>query len=370
MTVIPRSSPRDRLFSGGLSMHMQPIVDLQTGLLNRVEALARLNLADGTVMYPDDFLPPLTASELDRLFREGLDQSLAYLASWDALGVEVTVSVNVAPATLLHADCLRWVSEALQRHAIEPRRLELELLESQTMNQSGQRDVVEHLLEIGVGLAMDDLGSGYSSLKRLATLPFRSIKLDRDLLVDIRRRPTETLSLIATLRQLGRDFGVTVVVEGLEDEGMAEAATVLGVALGQGYFLARPMPPEAVPDWIASYRYPLRAGTIVTNLGALAYHWQYSRWDWPHLATLHECPLTAYLTKALTGTGTGTGTTGTATDAAAVRRWHALQHSGDGSHLVAGQQLVDWLVQRVRAEGAPDAGWDAASTRRIADFGS
>lgn len=341
---------RDRLFSGGLHMYMQPIVDLQTGQLSRVEALARLHLEDGRVVYPDEFLPELTLPELDELFRVGLNQSLAWLALWDSLGHEVMVSVNVGPETLLNAGCVSWVKDALARHGIDARRLELELLETQAMDHPEQRQIVDSLLALGVGFAMDDLGSGYSSLKRLSALPFRSIKLDRDLLADFHRRPVETLSVMATLHQLGRDFEVTVVAEGLEDRGMTEAAAVLGVELGQGYFLARPMPAEDVANWIAGYRHPLEVGAVVTNLGALACHWQFSRWQSLHGRAIGDCPLTGFLRRVLQPDS--------ATDYE-VRAWHAQQHTHPtqnavSSHLAASQQLLSWLVDRVRTEHEPD----------------
>lgn len=340
----------DRLMSGGLQMYRQPIVDLQSGRLNRVEALARLHLSDGTVVYPDEFLPPLSIGELDELFRIGLDQALASLARWDRLDLDVTVSVNVAPETLLHADCIAWVSQALERNGIEPQRLELELLETQEMDRADTREIVDTLLALGVGLAMDDLGNGYSSLKRLSALPFRSIKLDRELLADIRLRPVETLSMIATLRQLGRDLDVKVVVERLEDQGMTEAVAVLGVTLGQGYYLARPMPADAVPDWIADYHHPLQPGSVVTNLGALAYHWQFSRSESPHLRDLDECPLTAFLARELESGSS---------DGADLQDWHRHQHGTDtDAQLAASRHVVTWLVARVLAESdAVTAQW-------------
>ncbi|MBC7441082.1 MAG: EAL domain-containing protein [Ramlibacter sp.] len=327
-------SDRDQLFAGGLSMFMQPVFDLGTGLLSRVEALARLILEDGTVVPPARFLPALDDADLDELFRLGLDQALGWLARWDSQGLSTRVSVNISPSTLRNPDCPWWVSDAIRRHGIEPDRLGLELLETVAVESDVQIDAIDRLLRLGVGLALDDLGSGYSSLQRLFALPFDTIKLDRGLLVEIRSRPVETLSLISALTQMGRDFGVSVVIEGLEDAGMAEAASILGVPQGQGYFLARPMPAAEVPHWVTGFTFPIRGDGFQTALGALAYHWQFLRWASPHPTPLEDCPLSGFISPR-----------SAAADAA--RRWHTDQHAPNPG-AVCGRMLADWLVDLIR----------------------
>jgi diguanylate cyclase (GGDEF)-like protein/PAS domain S-box-containing protein len=326
---------RSRLFSGGLVMHVQPVIDLRNGELHLVEALARLQLPDGSVVHPGDFLPLLSDADVDRLFREGLDQALGLLAGWDAQGIHLDISVNIAPSTLLDPDCPNWVSSALDRHRIQPQRLGLELLESQTIEWDAQRRSIEQLVALGVGMAMDDLGSGYSSLHRLSVLPFNAIKFDRELMAGAASKPVETLSLIATLTQMGRDLGVHVVVEGLENTGMMEAAAVLGTRFGQGYFLARPMPAAEVPGWVSAFRFPLQTGTLHTCMGALAYHWQFTRFGSPHPRDVDSCPVTAFLA--------GYGEAGEA-----ARRWHEQQHGNAGESPASSRLLIDWLVQQIR----------------------
>ncbi|TFD29840.1 GGDEF domain-containing phosphodiesterase [Cryobacterium cryoconiti] len=329
-------SLRDRLFAGGLSMFMQPVLDLRTGGLHRVEALARLTLADGTVLVPARFLPALDEADLDELFRRGLDQALACLTQWDHEGLSTGVSVNLSPSTLRHPDCARWVGDAIRRHGIEPGRLGLELLETLAMDADVQIEAIDRLLHLGVGLSLDDLGSGYSTLQRLFALPFDAIKLDRGLLDEIRSRPVETLRVISALTQMGRDFGVGVVIEGLEDVGTAEAASILGVPLGQGYVFARPMPAAEVPGWVAAFVVPLQPNTVRSALGALAYHWQFLCLASPHPTGLDGCPLTDFISRH-------------STTSADARRWHAYQHDR-AADPVYGRMLADWLVDLVRDE--------------------
>ncbi|MFO7691268.1 MAG: EAL domain-containing protein [Cryobacterium sp.] len=328
-------SYRDHLFAGGLSLFMQPVLDLHTGELSRVEALARLTLTDGTVIPPARFLPTLNEADLDELFRRGLNEALACIVRWDDEGLSTKVSVNVSPSTLRHAECAQWVGDAIRRHGIAPDRLGLELLETLAMESDAQIEAIDRLLSLGVGLSLDDLGSGHSTLQRLFALPFDMIKLDRGLLAEIRSKPMETLSSISALTQMGRDFGVSVVIEGLEDAGMAEAASILGVPLGQGYFFARPMPAEHVRGWAAGFAFPLRTNVLRSALGAFAYHWQFLRWASPHRTVLADCPLTDFISLHST--------------TAAAARWHAHQH-GPSPDPVYAHMLSDWLADLVRDE--------------------
>ncbi|MBG6215493.1 PAS domain S-box-containing protein/diguanylate cyclase (GGDEF)-like protein [Cryobacterium sp. CAN_C3] len=330
-------SNQDQLFAGELSMYMQPIIDLRNGAVRRVEALARLILPDGTIVPPERFLAGLNDEDLDELFRTGLKDALGWIARWDAEGLAVDVSVNLAPSTLQHLDFIRWVTEALSHSGVAPHRLCLELLETQELDEAAPLLVFDALIELGVGLALDDLGSGYSSLQRIAQLPFDTIKVDRGLLADVAMKPIETLSLIATLAQMGRDMRAAVVVEGLEDAGLVEAASVLGASLGQGYYFARPMPAAELPTWAHTFRLPEefhlpeRAGQLHTNLGALAYHWQFTRWESPHPFDLDTCPVTKFI---IDRTAPGSD----------PRLWHERQHEVLASHNRASNLLLNWLT--------------------------
>ncbi|MFC5931635.1 EAL domain-containing protein [Cryobacterium melibiosiphilum] len=326
---------RWRLFNGGLSMYMQPVIDLRTGDLSRVEALARLILVDGTVVGPDQFLPSLDDAGHDDLFRLGLDEALGCLARWDREGLSTRVSVNLSPSTLYDLNCTGWVKSALERHNINPNRLSLELLETESAKSAVQIVAINDLRKLGVGLALDDLGSGHATLKRLSDLPFDSIKLDRGLFASLNNRPLETLSMLATLTQMGRDFKVDVVAEGLEDARLAEAAVILGVPLGQGYFLARPMPASSIPDWATAHKFPLSAGKVTTALGALAYHWKFLRWESPHPLPLSACPLTDFMQRHTPHTSRATAL-------------HVQQHEPFNEPSTDGQQLQEWLIDLVQ----------------------
>lgn len=261
---------RERLFDGGLQMHLQPVVDLHTGRCMKVEALARLQLPDGRMVPPGLFLPVLGEAELDRLFRSGLEQVCRQLRTWDESGLRVEASINLPPSSLLDAQCPGWVESTLSRHGIEPPRLTLELLETQEIEFKAQSSALHALKALGVRLAMDDLGAGYSSLQRLAQLPFDVIKLDQSISLNMRKDPLQTLGLMRSVVRLAAELGRVLVVEGVEDAGVIEATLECGARYGQGYGIARPMPASMFPEWLRDFRLQARPGLITTYLGMLA----------------------------------------------------------------------------------------------------
>ncbi|GBQ21833.1 putative diguanylate cyclase [Gluconacetobacter sacchari DSM 12717] len=331
---------RERLFSGGLRMFVQPVVDLCTGRLLKVEALARLQDTDGSILPPATFLALLGHDELDRLFQCGLEQSLEWLQSWDGRGLSTEMSVNLPPSCLSNADVLRMVDDMLNRHAIAPSRLTLEVLETQGLDSVKQGETLQDFRSRGVQMAIDDLGAGHSNLLRLSATPFDCIKVDRGLLSHIRDVPLQIFSVIRSLREMGRDMHSQVVVEGLEDADMIEAMRHLGCRYGQGFGIARPMPPDDFLDWYRTYsgqdeeEVDEEESDIHSDLGALAYLWMATRAR-PPLGRFHfrDGPLMRWLERC-------------GRDDAEAVRWYSVLSAG----LVpeeAARDMRDWLVERV-----------------------
>ncbi|WP_374554089.1 sensor domain-containing phosphodiesterase [Aquitalea pelogenes] len=328
---------RERLFAGGLTMYLQPLVELNSGRVLKAEALARLVKEDGQVVSPGVFLPLLGDADLDHLFRLGLDKALGQLSELDRQGMQIDISLNIAPSTLQDEDCPQWVAEALQRHGIAPHRLSLELLETGDTAPLAQDRAIERLRQTGIKLAMDDLGSGYSSLQRLSTLPFDTIKIDQSLTLNLRKTPLTSLALMRAILQLGQDLDRQVVVEGLEDRGMQEASRILGASIGQGYSLARPMAQADFIHWQRHFRLPRDSGEITSYLGALAQHWLYTQPSHAHdKRALQDCPLQHFLLRQPQA------------DAQALA-WHAACHAAQHD-ATASQQLTDWLVTQMMLE--------------------
>ena len=339
---------REILFSGGLEMFYQPIVDLRTGEVSKLEALARLRMPDGTVVPPAEFIPLLGGNELGRVFREGLRQALTKLQAWAREGLHAGVSLNLPPSVLSDVDCASWIDEALREHAVEPRRLTLELLEVQLDDDVAQTRQMDRLRALGVHLAMDDFGAGYSNIHRLSSIHFEAIKIDQNLTRQFRRSPLETTTMLGTLIRLVRELRRDVIVEGIEDVDSMEASAVLGARFGQGYAIARPMPASDVPAWARSYRLPIdpQARVLSTSLGALAFQWQYTGLGVSrHPLEATHCPLHDFLQ-------------GLGTEHLQAQHWHTQVHEAGADAAEASQKLMHWLADQAgpREPRAPTSG--------------
>lgn len=326
---------RERIFGGGLTMYAQPIVDLSSGAVHSLEALARLSMPDGTIMGPAHFLPLLGNVELDRLFQLGLEQVLDWLAGHGSAFAQLRVSINIAPSTLLNPDCMRWLREGIGKHGIAPQRLCIEILEAGDLHSAAQQEHLQALADAGFELAMDDLGSGYSSLERLSRVPFDVIKIDQALLSTIDANPEGVINVVGSLIQMVNDLERVVVVEGLENEGTIEAVTALGAQRGQGFGISKPMPLREAAAWLRSHTPARRSEEIRTPLGALAYHWRYRRaLGGPKLhADLARCPLTDFFRCF-------------APRDPEIHQWHAQIHAGEDVN-AASRSLNEWIVHKV-----------------------
>ena len=271
-----RRTIRASLYQHRLELHYQPVVALGTGHLIRLEALARLRLPDGKLILPGGFLDGFGHVELVRLFLDGLHQALAQLASWEGEGLVVGVSVNLPPTVLAEPECARWVAAALTENRVAASRLELEILESEDPRDMATHDAALHeLAGHGVGLALDDLGSGYSSLLRLSQLPLDTAKIDQGLVREAVRVPRRGVGVIGALVRLAQSLGLKSVIEGLETPEMVEMAAILGADAGQGYALARPMPPREVLGWARGFALSVNPVTPRGDLGRAAQEWRF-----------------------------------------------------------------------------------------------
>ena len=223
---------------------------------------------------------------------------------------------------------------------MSPRHLTLELLESQALEAAAVDEAIARLASAGVKLALDDLGAGFSNLKRIAELPFDVIKIDQNIVKDITRDPIRTLSLIRTAVQIGHYLGREVVAEGLENAGIIEAACHLGCRLGQGYELARPMPAAALSEWIRTQPFRGSAGGGLRSwIGALACQWMMMH---DTLAVrlpgeIASCPITEFLEVR-------------EIHDPQVLQWHWQIHeeSAESVRVQAMGKLMQWMANTVR----------------------
>ncbi|MCF4980857.1 EAL domain-containing protein [Pseudomonas gessardii] len=234
-----------------LKAFFQPKFNLMTGEASSFEVLARWEHPQYGVLCPADFLAQARRFGLmDKLLFAQLEQALAFLKAAREQGHELSLALNLEAGQLAHESLLPRLCEALERYAIPASRLSFEITESGLLEISpGVLDTLIRLRMMGVGLAIDDFGIGYSSLERLCQLPFTEIKLDARFARDLKTSTRNRAAISSTLA-LGEALGMAVVVEGVEYESQRQRLLKLGCKLGQGYLCARPMGAVRALAWL------------------------------------------------------------------------------------------------------------------------
>jgi diguanylate cyclase (GGDEF)-like protein/PAS domain S-box-containing protein len=234
---------RDGLDRGEISVHYQPIVDLRTGRIVGVEALARWRHPDRGPIGPDEFIPLAEQTGLIQpLGRYVLEQSCTEAARWREQypAAELTINVNLSVRQVQHPGIVAEVAETLASTGLPPSALVLEITESVL---SDDHELLAERLwalkRLGIRLAVDDFGTGYSSLSRLRRFPIDSLKIPKPFIDGILRGPEES-ALARAIIDLSATLGLYVVAEGIEHRGQWDELTRLNCPLGQGYYFARP----------------------------------------------------------------------------------------------------------------------------------
>jgi EAL domain-containing protein (putative c-di-GMP-specific phosphodiesterase class I) len=273
VSAAQRRSYLQCLERGAVQMLYQPIVDLRTGKLDSLEALARLRGPGEQLIAPAAFLLTFGDAALLRLFQLGLDQICLDTRKWweQDPHLNLPVGLNLPPNGLTQEAYRDSVFEALNRWELPASILKLEMLETKESLDVAKRDLrIAEFRQAGIRIEQDDLGSGYSSLLRMDQIPCDRVKIDQALVRSTVNRPVRALNFIYHLTLLAHDLGVQVTVEGLEDDGLIEASAILGVDHGQGYGIARPMGPRDVMPWSQAWSFQIDPERPRTALGALA----------------------------------------------------------------------------------------------------
>jgi len=246
-----RGELRDATAEGGLELDFQPKVDCRTDRVVGVEALVRWRHPDHGLMGPDLFIPIAEHSGLmGPLTAWVIAEALSWSDRWAERGRKLNVAVNLSARQLQDRQLPDSIAEAIRGHKASAGRLHIELTESAVMADAERAlEILGRLSKMGIKLSIDDFGTGYSSLSYLRQLPVDEIKIDRSFVAEMLHSDSDVV-IVRSIIDLGHNLGLTVVAEGVEEEGALAMLTKLGCDLVQGYHLSRPLPPLELIRWL------------------------------------------------------------------------------------------------------------------------
>ncbi len=238
---------RTALEQGTLTLHYQPRINLATGEIASLEALARWFHPTKGWIPPGRFIPLAEESGLiRRLGAQVLDKACAQAKHWGDAGLARRVAVNLSVEQLRHPAVVEEVAAALRKHALPAELLELEITESTAMtNVEESIEKLQQLRAMGVQLAIDDFGTAYSSLAYLNRLPVHSLKIDRSFVQSMgvtNQAEKSSFTIVQAILALGKSLRLRVVAEGVETEAQRLALWAFGCDEAQGYLFAKPLP--------------------------------------------------------------------------------------------------------------------------------
>ncbi len=253
---------RHAIANGELILYYQPKAYLRSGEVSRVEALVRWEHPKRGLLTPAEFIPRAEQIGLMRpLTLYVLERALRQCRAWQEERLELAVAVNLSARDLLDLELPDKVAALLKTSGVDPGLLEVEITESTILaDPLRARAVLLRLSELGVRIAIDDFGSGYSSLGYLKRLPVDVLKIDKSFVVDMESDDNDATIVRSTI-DLGHNLGLEVVAEGVESEEIWNDLARLGCDIAQGYYLGRPMPPEVLPSWLEETRLKRRTSS-------------------------------------------------------------------------------------------------------------
>jgi EAL domain-containing protein (putative c-di-GMP-specific phosphodiesterase class I) len=238
-------------------LEYQPIVELASGRIHGVEALVRWRHAIRGVIGPGDFIPVAESSGLivelgTQVIREACRQAVKWQRSNPGQNHRLSMSVNLSPVQLARPDFVGQVAEIIDASGIEPSRLVFEITETTVMRDPRvSRERIEALRSLGPRVAVDDFGSGYSSLDYIRGYPVDVLKLDRSFVAGMDHRESGA-AIIDLFLRLGRVLDLTTVAEGVKTVAEADALRRLGCELAQGFYFSPPIDADAMEALITS----------------------------------------------------------------------------------------------------------------------
>ena len=237
-------------------LHYQPIVDLETGRIAGFEALVRWQRSQQCLVYPDSFIGVAEATGLIvPLGKWILLEACRKAQLWQARSSQdsaLTVTVNVSPRQFAYPQLVADIKGTLDQTGIDPRRLHLELTESAAMADPARtKGILSQLKRLGVGICLDDFGTGHSSLSRLRRFPVDIVKIDRAFASHI-DTDAEARQIARLIIEFAHTVNLRVIAEGIETTAQLDHLKSLGCEFGQGYLFSKPLDHDAVEPLLAA----------------------------------------------------------------------------------------------------------------------
>jgi diguanylate cyclase (GGDEF)-like protein len=261
-----------------LAVYFQPKADFDTGQISSVEALVRWDHPELGLLPPDQFIPLAEQTGLIRpLTTYVLDSALEQCREWRREGLGLSVAVNITGRDLLDQRFAEEVRDLLRKWEVMPSRLELEITENTVLTDPVRaRTVLMTLNDLGVRLAIDDFGSGNSSLSYLKRLPIDVLKIDKSFVLQMHANEDDAVIVRSTI-DLGHNLGLKVVAEGVSSVTAWDRLRGLGCDVAQGYYLSKPVPGSEIAalitdEGVRSTARPKDAHASQAEIPAVAEH--------------------------------------------------------------------------------------------------
>jgi diguanylate cyclase (GGDEF)-like protein len=243
---------RQAIETGGLELHYQPLLCLQSGKISGFEALARWRHPEKGVIPPDTFIPVAEETGLIVALGEwALKEACRTAATWPN---RMQIAVNVSPIQLMSHDFAAVTHRILTETGLQPGQLEIEVTERILMQEGETTDgALAKLKALGTRIVLDDFGTGYSSLSYLRTFSFDKVKIDRSFISDL-ALGTERTVIVQAVMSITKALGMQTTAEGVETDYQRDLLKALGCDQAQGYFISRPMPASAIGDFLTNWQ--------------------------------------------------------------------------------------------------------------------
>ena len=240
---------------GELVLHYQPKARFSTGAIEGVEALVRWDHPQRGLLFPDEFIPVTEHTQMIRpLTIHVLESALERVRAWDAMGLDLSVAVNLSTQILLDLGLSDEIERMLSRVGAPPEKLVVEITKSAIMYDPRRaQTVLQSLHDMGLKIAIDDFGTGYSSLLSLKQIPVSTIKIDKSFVMGMEADESDA-AIVKSTAQLGHNLGLEVVAEGVETPASWSKLEELGCDFAQGYYLSKPLADEEFLRWLTAYR--------------------------------------------------------------------------------------------------------------------